>query len=219
MNQDYDYLFKLLLIGNSSVGKSSLLLRFSDNIFSERYKLFYAAFCPQLVLISRLEPSSLEEALSSSRSGIPLVKKGSRPLLLLTIKELTELSQSTISLTVNPSKISRTGSQRSTSTVTRMSSKCLSETNLTWRQIDKSKLRKEKVQLTLSTSSSLKPQPRTQSTWRKLSQLCPTRSSQRFKFAPTSQLLEVDLALPTSSSPPNPRRRQDAADLIESSYL
>ena len=36
-NQDYDYLFKLLLIGNSAVGKSSLLLRFSDNIFNDSF--------------------------------------------------------------------------------------------------------------------------------------------------------------------------------------
>ena len=35
--QDYDYLFKILLIGNSSVGKSSILLRFSDNIFNESF--------------------------------------------------------------------------------------------------------------------------------------------------------------------------------------
>ncbi len=37
MNQEYNYLFKLLLIGNSAVGKSCLLLRFSDNIFNENY--------------------------------------------------------------------------------------------------------------------------------------------------------------------------------------
>lgn len=34
---DYDFVFKTLLIGNSAVGKSSLLLRFSDNIFQESF--------------------------------------------------------------------------------------------------------------------------------------------------------------------------------------
>ena len=34
---DYDYLFKVLIIGNSGVGKSCLLLRFADDMFSENY--------------------------------------------------------------------------------------------------------------------------------------------------------------------------------------
>lgn len=37
MIRDYDHLFKLVIIGNSSVGKSSLLLRFSDDQFNENY--------------------------------------------------------------------------------------------------------------------------------------------------------------------------------------
>lgn len=34
---DYDYIFKILLIGNSAVGKSSLLMRFADDIFTDTF--------------------------------------------------------------------------------------------------------------------------------------------------------------------------------------
>lgn len=36
-NPEYDYLFKLLLIGDSGVGKSCLLLRFSDDTYTDSY--------------------------------------------------------------------------------------------------------------------------------------------------------------------------------------
>eukprot|EP01087_Luapelamoeba_hula_P014121 TRINITY_DN4088_c0_g1_i5.p1 TRINITY_DN4088_c0_g1~~TRINITY_DN4088_c0_g1_i5.p1 ORF type:complete len:259 (+),score=49.23 TRINITY_DN4088_c0_g1_i5:10-786(+) len=36
-NFDYDYLLRLLLVGDCCVGKSSLLLRFADNCFSDAY--------------------------------------------------------------------------------------------------------------------------------------------------------------------------------------
>mmetsp|Transcript_547 Transcript_547/g.1023 ORF Transcript_547/g.1023 Transcript_547/m.1023 type:complete len:207 (-) Transcript_547:299-919(-) len=36
MSDPYDHLFKLLLVGDEAVGKSSILLRFTDNTFNEK---------------------------------------------------------------------------------------------------------------------------------------------------------------------------------------
>lgn len=37
MSGDFDFVFKIVIIGNSSVGKSSLLLRFADDVFHETF--------------------------------------------------------------------------------------------------------------------------------------------------------------------------------------
>lgn len=147
MNQDYDYLFKLLLIGNSSVGKSSLLLRFSDNIFSERYIFYNEVSYQPLVSISKSELSKLEETLSSSKFGILLDNKDLKPSLLLITKALMESFLFMTLLTDNHSKISKIGWLKSINTEIKMSSNFLSVTNLILSQTDKLRLNKVKLLL------------------------------------------------------------------------
>lgn len=188
MNQDYDYLFKLLLIGNSSVGKSSLLLRFSDNIFSERYIFIYLVSCPPLVLISRLELSNPVEALSNYKFGTLLAKRDSRLSLLPIIKEHMVSSLSMILPIDNHSRILKIGLQRQTNMVTKTLSRCLSVTSPILKLTDKSKLNRVKVQLTLLESNSWKLQPRMQSTSKKPSLHYQIKLNQKSKEdQPTNQ--------------------------------
>ncbi len=37
LNTNYDFLFKTLLVGDSGVGKSALLLRYCDNFYNDAY--------------------------------------------------------------------------------------------------------------------------------------------------------------------------------------
>ena len=36
-NKEFDYLFKILLIGNSNTEKSSLLFRFTEDVFDDNF--------------------------------------------------------------------------------------------------------------------------------------------------------------------------------------
>jgi GTPase SAR1 family protein len=37
MTDSFDYIFKIVLIGDTNVGKSSILLRYTDDIYHSRY--------------------------------------------------------------------------------------------------------------------------------------------------------------------------------------
>lgn len=87
MIREYDYLFKIVIIGNSSVGKSSILRRFSDDQFQESYLATIGVDFRFKYLIDHSDPSTLMETKSNSKFGIQQANSVLEQLPALTIKE------------------------------------------------------------------------------------------------------------------------------------
>jgi GTPase SAR1 family protein len=107
MIREYDYLFKIVIIGNSSVGKSSLLRRFADDQFQESYLAtigvdFRFKYPP---LYRDRSPSTPTK--SSCRSGTLPVRNVSALSPAPTIREHTASSWSTTSPATSPLGTSR----------------------------------------------------------------------------------------------------------------
>lgn len=106
MIREYDYLFKIVIIGNSSVGKSSLLRRFADDQFQESYLATIGVDFRFKYQTSHSDLSTSMATKSNFKSGTQQDKKGSEPSPAHTIKEHTASSWSTMSPPSPPSEIS-----------------------------------------------------------------------------------------------------------------
>ena len=124
--------------------------------------MLYTASFQLSVLISKLGHLSQVAAQSSCKSGILPAKKDSKLSLHHTIKVPMESSLSMISLTVNHSKILRTGLPKLTNTATRMSLSSLSEINQIFKLADRSRPKRERPLLTPLALNFYRPQPKMQ---------------------------------------------------------
>ena len=87
MIKDYDYLFKIVIVGTSSVGKSSILRRFSDDSFQESYLATIGVDFRFKYILIKPDLSKFRIILSNCKSGILQARKGFVPSLVLIIKE------------------------------------------------------------------------------------------------------------------------------------
>lgn len=118
ISQDVDYIMKILIIGDSSVGKSNILLRFSDNIFHETFLPTIGVDFKMRNVDSKINQYMIRN--SSSIFGIQLVKNDLRQLLRPIIRDLTESFWFMISPKRKPSTISPLGSTKSKNTLAPM---------------------------------------------------------------------------------------------------
>jgi GTPase SAR1 family protein len=106
MIKEYDYLFKIVIIGNSSVGKSSLLRRFADDQFQESYLATIGVDFRFKYFPLHVDLSTLTATKSNFKFGILLGRNDSGLSPVPTIRELMASSWFTIPLQRRPSKIS-----------------------------------------------------------------------------------------------------------------
>jgi replicative DNA helicase len=79
MIKEYDQLVKLILIGGSGVGKSSLLMQFAENKFTENYLTTIGVDFRYPSSHAASRPSSTTARTSSSRSGTLRARSGFEP--------------------------------------------------------------------------------------------------------------------------------------------
>lgn len=85
-NLGYDYLAKILIIGDSGVGKTNILLRFCENNFLTSHLSTIGKHSFTQVSISRSKQSRSITKKSDCRFGILLAKRDSKLSLKHTIK-------------------------------------------------------------------------------------------------------------------------------------
>lgn len=88
MIREYDYLFKIVIVGNSSVGKSSLLRRFADDQFQESYLATIGVDFRFKYSSNNADLSTSMVMKSNYKYGIPLDRNGLGRSPAHTIKEL-----------------------------------------------------------------------------------------------------------------------------------
>ena len=87
----HDYQYKVVLIGDSSVGKSSILKRFADDTFEEAYLATIGVEFKFKYFTPYSGPYPLEKNQLNCRSGTQLDNNGSVRLLAPIIETLKEL--------------------------------------------------------------------------------------------------------------------------------
>jgi len=188
-----DYLFKVLMIGNSGVGKSCLLLRFAVSakysqtrrirnseclLFNVDYRTTNSrkTSCQLSVSTSRSVPSTSMRRSASCRFGTLLVKSDSRPSRRATTRELTASLLSTTLRTVTHSMRYTPGWAKLRSTPRTTSRGFWSETRPISRTEEQSHSKKARRWLIITECASLRLQPRSAEMSRLPSQLWLARS-------------------------------------------